>query len=358
MRAERVRDVEMDERTGDVWEHLRRSLEDWREPGAAELCELLERIVRDTESSEQTIRLDRLKRTVYRLRIGNGPGRTLVLKRHKPAVAQTDRLVAERWLPALGLGDCCPRLLAAAAEREGGSVWHIYEDLGHDSLASERLPWRLAAAVNFIAGLHTRAAGHPLLPEVRWRARDHGVHFTSDLRDAIAALEALTTDRRNDLAGARTRLLQRLYGLLEDAPRLTRIMEEIGGPATLLHGDLWPKNIFVTRASDGPRTRLIDWDHVGVGPFSYDVSIFLYQCAPEERSEVLRCYREAVERAGWHLPGNRELNLLFHTAESARYVQRVLWAAMALVNDGAEWGMRELVDYARWFEALRPPLQE
>src|SRR2546421_2400152 len=40
--------------------------------------------------------------------------RTLVLKRHTPAIAHTDRLVAERWLPALGLGERCPRLLAAA----------------------------------------------------------------------------------------------------------------------------------------------------------------------------------------------------------------------------------------------------
>jgi thiamine kinase-like enzyme len=349
--------VETDQRT-DGCAHVRLSLEEWREPGAAELCERLEEMVRDTESSEQTIRLERLKRAVYRLRIGSGPSRTLVLKRHKPAVAQTDRLLAERWLPALGLGDRCPRFLAAAAERDGCSVWHIYEDLGDESLAAERVPWRLAAAVDFIAELHTRAAGHPLLPEVRWRARDHAVHFTSDLRDAIAALEVITTARRDDLAVALSRLLQRLYRLLEDAPRRTRIIEEIGGPATLLHGDLWPKNIFVTRASDGPRTRLIDWDHVGVGPFSYDLSIFLYQSAPEERSEVSRRYREAVERAGWRLPENQELNLLFHTAESARYVQRILWAAMALVNDGAEWGMGELVDYERWFEALRPPLQE
>jgi thiamine kinase-like enzyme len=357
-----VSDVESDERTGDGCAHIRRSLEEWREPGAAELCERLEEMVRDTESSEQTIRLERLKRAVYRLRIGSGPGRTLVLKRHKPAIAQTDRLLAERWLPALGLGDRCPRLLAAAAEREGCSVWHMYEDLGDESLAAERLPWRLAAAVDFIAELHTRAAGHTVLPEVRWRARDHGVHFfASNLHDAIAALETLASPDRqvpHELIVARTRLLHRLSALLEDFPRRTRIVDEVGGPTTLLHGDLWPKNVFVTIASDRPQTRLIDWDHVGVGSFSYDVSTFLYQSSPEERPEVLRRYREAVERAGWRLPENRELNLLFHTAESARYVQRILWAAMALVNDGAEWGMRELVDYERWFEALRPPLEE
>jgi thiamine kinase-like enzyme len=345
----------------DERERLRRTLEHWREPGAAELSEHLVEMARATASAQQPIRVERLKRAIYRVRIGSAPGRTVVVKRHKPALAQTDRLIAERWLPALGLGDRCARFLGAVAERDGGSVWHIYEDLGHDSLAADRLPWRLAASVDIIAEIHTRAAGHSLLPEVRWRARDHDVHFMSDLRDAAAAVEAVATVRRDlplDLLAARTRLLQRLHALLDDAPRLVRTIEEIGGPATLLHGDLWPKNIFVTMACNGPRTRLIDWDHVGVGSFSYDVSTFLYQSSPEERPDLLRRYREAVEGAGWRLPANRELNVLFHTAERMRYVQRILWAAMALVNDGAEWGIRELVDYESWFEALAPPLED
>jgi hypothetical protein len=65
-----------------------------------------------------------------------------------------------------------------------------------------------------------------------------------------------------------------------------------------------------------------------------------------------------VKRAGWRLPRNGELNVLFHTAECARYAHCILWAAMALIHDGAEWGNRELVDYAQWLEALRPPLAE
>src|SRR5437016_13323214 len=58
----------------------------------------------------------RLKERVYRLEMTNGPHRSVVVKRLEPAVAQRTRLVAERWLPALGLGDRCPRLLATAAD--------------------------------------------------------------------------------------------------------------------------------------------------------------------------------------------------------------------------------------------------
>jgi len=345
-----------------VRERLERSLERWQEPGAAELCETLGDFVGGAARPGERLHLERLKSAVYRLKVGSALGHDLILKRHPPAVAQTDRLVVERWLPALDLGDGCPHLLAAVAEREGCWVWHVYEDLGDGNLAAERLPWRLDAAVDFMAELHLRAARHPLVPEARWRARDHGVHFfTSNVRDAVAALEALATPPRDvpvAFAGARERLLQCLYALRDDAPRRVRLMEEAGGPDTLLHGDLWPKNVFVSMTPAGPRARLIDWDHVGVGPASYDVSTFLYQSAPEERPAILRRYREAVERKGWRLPDHATLNLLFHTAECARYAHCVVWAAMALLHDGAEWGIGELMDFEPWFRALRAPFAE
>jgi thiamine kinase-like enzyme len=344
----------------DLHERLRRSFDEWQEPGAAELCALLQEMLGGDGRSEEAFHLERLEQEVYRLRTGSGPSDTLVLKRLTAAIAQIDRCVAERWLPALGLGDRCPQLVGAAAQRDGCWVWHVYEDLGHDTLAVQRQPWRLAAAVDLLIELHTRAAVHPLLPEVRWRARDHGVHFfTSNLHDAITALEAVPSLPRDfppDFPASRARLLQRLHGLLVDAPRRVRLLEEVGGPDTLLHGDLWPTNVFVTTAADGPRARLIDWDRVGAGPFSYDLSTFLYRSAADERPSILQRYREGVERAGWRLPGNGELNLLFHTAESARCAHCVVWAAMALRHDGAEWGIGQLMELERWLEALRPPL--
>jgi Ser/Thr protein kinase RdoA (MazF antagonist) len=345
-----------------VRERLERSLERWQEPGAAELCEALHEFVNETSSPGEALNLERLKSAVYRLRIGRSPGRAVVLKRHPPGVAEVDRLVVKRWLPALGLADACPELLASAAEREGRWVWHVYEDLGDENLATNRLPWRLEAAVDFIAQLHLRATRHPLLPEARWRARDHGVHFfTVNLRDVIAVLEALATPPRDvprEFADARERLLQCLYTLREDAPRRVLQMEDAAGPDTLLHGDLWPKNVFVSKAASGARARLIDWDHVGVGPASYDVSTFLYQSSPEERPAILRRYRAAMERGGARLPDDGTLNLLFHTAECARYAHCILFAGMALLHEGAEWGIGELIDFDHWFRALRPPLPE
>src|SRR5437899_312045 len=108
--------IEMSEPV-DAYERIERSLQERQEPGATELCDLVRRMLNGTAGSAQTLDLECLKTGVYRLRIGSGPIRTLVLKCLKPAIAQTDRLVAERWLPALGLGDRCPRLLAGAVVR-------------------------------------------------------------------------------------------------------------------------------------------------------------------------------------------------------------------------------------------------
>src|SRR6266705_7190207 len=105
----------------------------------------------------------RLKERVYRLEMTNGPHRSVVVKRLEPAVAQRARLVAERWLPALGLGGRCPRLLATAADGASASIWHAFEDLGDETLASDPTPDRVAATVDLMAQLHTRGARHPVL---------------------------------------------------------------------------------------------------------------------------------------------------------------------------------------------------
>ena len=339
-------------------DRVARSLDERREPGVAELCDALERLLDGATASDDAIAVDRLQKGVYRLRVGGACGRTLVIKRHTPAMAHTDRLVAERWLPALGLGDGCSQLLAAAAHHEGRWVWHIYEDLGSEALAERWEHHRVEAAIDLVARLHIRGVGHALLPEVRWHGRDHGARSSiASLRDGIAALEALASvPTPSRVAVARCRLLERLNWLLDAAPGQVRLMEEAGGPETVLHGDLGPKNIFVAMAGDGPCARLIDWDHVGVGPASYDVSTLLYQSSPDDRAWMLCRYRAALERAGHRLPEDRELNALFLAAETARGVSSIIWPAMALLNDGAEWGRGGLVDIDDWFETLRPPL--
>src|SRR2546421_11230723 len=150
--------------TGALRERLCRCLEERREPGAAELCDALEGMLDETAASADAIRVDRLQKGVYRLGGGGASGRTLVLKRHTPPIAHTDRLVVERWLPALRLRHRCPRLPAAAAQREGRWVWHIYEDLHCETLADRRERPPPEGAGQLLAPPHPPGRGPPPPP--------------------------------------------------------------------------------------------------------------------------------------------------------------------------------------------------
>src|SRR2546427_542575 len=347
----------------DLATELRHALERSGEPGAAELLEALQVLLGSAEAAVPTIGLTQLNRRVYRLQLEPGPGpRSLILKRSEPAIAHLNRLVAERWLPAIGLGDRCAPLLATAAERQGRWVGQVHDGLGDRTPRPGPGALRAESAIELVAELHIRAAGHPLLPEVRHHSKDLGLSFfMSNVADAIRGLEALPRAALQPSAktmALRDRLLDRLYPALTDAPRRAQVLKEAGGPDTLLHGDLWRANAFVTVIGNGTSVRLIDWDHVGIGPFSYDLSTFLMRFSPAERPWILSRYRQAVALVGWRLPAERELNVLFDTAEYARMANRLAWSAMAWLHDGAEWVPVELAEIERWFEALRPVLAE
>jgi hypothetical protein len=94
---------------------------------------------------------------------------------------------------------------------------------------------------------------------------------------------------------------------------------------------------------------------VGVGPVTYDLSTFLYRHAPEHRPWILARYREAAARRGWHLPDDSTLDVLFQTAESARYAS-CLGAAALATSRGESWGFEMLAEIDTWFTRLRPAL--
>jgi thiamine kinase-like enzyme len=343
---------------------VQRALALTAEPGGPELCDALEEALVPRGAAAGPVTLERLKSRVYRLSVGtNGRASALVLKRFDPWLARRNELVARRWLPALALGDRCPRLVATAADRRGECVWHAYEDLGDGALDPARPDLeRVTAVVDLLAELHTRAAGHALLPECRHYCGDLGAaFFAANVRDAIAVVERLTPPaaRPTPAQGAlRDRLLARLGGLRDEIPRRVQVLEALGGPDTLLHGDLWTTNTFVAATNGGWAARLIDWDHAAVGPASYDLSTFLYRFPRSERPWILERYARAVTRAGGRLPSPRDLNLLFETAEYARYANRVIWPAAAVLQEGAAWGWDQLAEVERWFDALAPALPD
>ena len=328
-----------------------------REPAWTELWQGVRALLHGADPTDRVTSVQALKAKVYRLQFdARAPWSSVVVKRMEPAVAQRTRLLATRWLPALGLEHACPRLLGAAADERGEVVWHIHEDLGDDTLAARPAPELVEVAARQVAELHARAARHGVLPDVRRFGHGLGFeYFTTNVRDAIAALDALLA---GDIpsppshAGLPERLLTRLRALLADAPRRAAVFQRAAGPDTLLHGDLWTINVFVKGTAERPELRLVDWDRVGVGPFSYDLSTFLFRFPAEQRPRILDCYRDAAARGGWELGSPEDLALLFDTAERARYANRVIWPAVALLQERAAWGFPELAEVERWFLAL------
>jgi len=329
--------------------------------GSDELCRFLPDVC-PALFAGSPIQVERLNARVFRVRDGAaGPGPSIVVKRLEPSLADRSERVIRRWLPALGLTDLAPALLGTIRDRHGTCVWHVYEDAGPTMLDARHPQSDLvAAAVKRISQLHTSAAQAPILAECREQLDDLGMpYFVANVTGAIAALEsfdAVEGARARARREVRDRLLERLWALRESVPRRARLMEALGSPETFLHGDLWTINAVVSASAQGPQARLIDWERAGVGPITYDLSTFLYRFPPSERSWILQQYRDEIRRAGWYLPDAADLNVLFETAECARYANRIVWPAMGALGDNSESDFDELAQILGWFEALEPVL--
>jgi hypothetical protein len=336
-------------------------LDDTGHTGLPELRTTLQELWGGRHARGRLLAHQRLARGVYRLRfeVDGRPG-TFVLKRLDTCIAHRNQLLVERWLPAVGLDGCGPTLLAVAAERNGRCVWHVYQDLD-DCILDETAPdpQRVGLAVASIARLHTRFARHPLLAECRLWAGDRGISFyASSVRDAIRSVECLrppAIELTDEHVIVRARLLERLHRLLDEEPHRARLLRELSGPETLLHGDLWPKNVIIVSHGQLMQARLIDWDRAAVGPISYDLSTFLSRFPRHERSWILNLYQQAIAPAGWQLPPSAELNTLLDTAEYARLANDVIWPAIAAL-DGADWALHQLACVQHWFDTMQPVL--
>jgi Phosphotransferase enzyme family len=325
----------------------------------------LEGLVRETLGlpPSAAVREERVNSRVYRLRCDavNGTVHSFVAKRLDLEIARRNELVVRRWLPAVGLAELAPPLVGVAAGRDAASVWHLYEDLGDGGLdAVQPDDGLVKVAVTAIARIHSRFAAHALIPECRLWGGDLGAPFyVASVRDAMTSLEAMRA-RRPDFGGERSpvcdRLLARLADLRDDEARRTEKLMRLGGPETLLHGDLWPMNVLVGAHGRKTWVRLIDWDHAAVGPVAYDLSTFLSRFPVRHRMPILHLYEGEVAPVGWHLPSPAELNLAFETAELGRIANRVIWPALAAWVEGADWAVDALEEVERWFERLAPIL--
>jgi thiamine kinase-like enzyme len=326
--------------------------------GEPALAELRAGLARRFGSDAVAVSERRIKSRVYRLVLDSRDARhSLVAKRMDSHTAEGNRLLAERWLPAVGLADIGPPLLATWSDGEGRWLWQLYEDLGDHAIdgVSGHSPAAQDVAA-LVAELHARFAHHPLLPECRLRLGDRGALFLeANARDALNVVERIVSEQAPPAERAELcdRIAARMRALIAELPERREALERLGGPDTLLHGDLWTTNAFALETG----ARLIDWDRAGVGPGVYDISTLLMRFAPGEREPVLDAYRAGLARHGLGLDLGPGLELVFDSAEQARVATRVVWPAVAVATgEHAEWGWEELERTGSWLESLTPVL--
>jgi Ser/Thr protein kinase RdoA (MazF antagonist) len=326
----------------------------------AEVIALAARAVAGTDRGGRLVARDRLKSRVHRLHFETDSGIvTAIVKRlWARHAARAVELALRRWLPEAGLGWACPRLLGALGDPVDGEVWHVYEDVGGVAVdCRDPDPAQLEPIVDLLAELHDRFADHRLLAECRAHGEELGNgFFTSHVAaciDALRGIPASVAEQRD----ARERLLERVERLHGERDRRLAVAAACAGPDTLLHGDLWTTNTLVVDTTLGPAPRLIDWDHVGAGPVAYDLSTFLYRFPAASRPSILGAYREAAAWRGRPLASDAELNLLFDTAEQARYACCLATPARAAARC-ERWAFPHLAEIADWFARLEPVLHE
>jgi hypothetical protein len=331
-----------------------------------ELRELLEELFGRSAPVPRLASWQQLAHTTYRLRFEETDRPvSVIVKRLSPRWARRDQLAANLWLPALGLLEHGPPLLGVGRRTATGrKLWCVYEDLGDCHLDEEAADHEsVRVVVELIARVHTGFSSHALLAACRREGSKYGASsFGVNVRDAIRSLESIHSSGANlspehqDLCN---RLLERLHGLHAEESRRINAVMALGGPETLVHGDLWPKNVLLQQSERNLRVRLIDWERAGVGTVAYDLSRLL-RCFPSrDRSWMVEIYREAVAcQAGWRLPPAPILDDLFATSEYTRLAICVISSADAVRDDHADWALDDLTHIDESFAQVKPILYD
>jgi hypothetical protein len=341
-------------------EGLNRIFEGTDRPGRDALSALIERVLGGSRLRGRVTAEEQVGRTcVWRLGLEvEGAPRALIIKFLTLNRSLREQRIVSCWLPAIGMGRHGPPVLGTTGVASGAGVWHVYEDLGDCGLERKLVdPVALRSGIEVVARLHGGFANHPLLGDCQATGGSLGRDFfLSSVRNALRALGGLRPPRAalpQEHRATRDRLRERLMRLLDEAPRRLEALEELDGRDTLLHGDLWPSNLLVVEKGE---VRLIDWDHAGVGPATYDLSNMLMRLPVDLRLGALADYREAGGVAGRGNPGRDDLNYLFETAEYTRLANCVIWPALEFWERRGPWALERLAAIDGWFEQLEPAL--
>jgi hypothetical protein len=288
----------------------------------------------------------------------NGVSRSLIVKSSRVEQAERSRMTLRYWLPAVGLDHIGPVLLGATPEQEG-SIWNVYVDHGRITLLDDTTdPVAAAAVVRTIAELHSRFVGHSLLDECGTSEKALSPRsYESSVRSALSALQSIGhLTPVGDAEALRDNLVQRLQILAQEVAFRTDLLNNLSGPQTLLHGDLYPSNIVLENRLDGLTSRIVDWDHLTVGPVGFDLVFLVANLSEGLRLTTMQLYRAATQSLFDRWPTEIEWNALFDTFRFVRLARCVTSYANLIAAGYPEYGFQKLRSTEQWFHTLKPVL--
>ncbi|HEV2751897.1 MAG TPA: phosphotransferase [Gemmatimonadales bacterium] len=275
------------------------------------------------------------KAATYRL-VGAGPGGESIIAQRSPAArAVIERAVNEDILSRLAL--TAPRY-HGYSEDGRDFVWLFYEDVGDEHFC-ETDPAHPVLAARWVGSLHAGAAGIAAARNLPDRGPPWYLDHLRVGRDAIRA------NRHNPaLLLADTTMLAHLVVDLDALEAAWSGIERActGIPATLTHGDIQRKNMYVRSAARGGGAELffIDWEMAGWGVPAPDLTLV-----------DLPTYVSAV-RPSW--PGVRleDVQRLAAVGRIFRQVAGIRWVSPALAHPDAQCLIRPMA----WLRVLHERL--
>ena len=205
------------------------------------------------------------KSTTYRLVESTPDAASIIAQRACMAKALIERTVYEEILPHLPVTS--PRYYGFRAE-DPHFAWLFLEDIGDERhTASDRA--QLVLAGRWVGLMHT-AAAH--LPAARGLPDGGPPRYLDHLRGGLQTIRANLANPALTADGAAT-----LGRLASDLDRLESAWAALacacaGLPATLVHGDLQRKNLYVRNDAGQTALYAIDWETAGWGVPAADLA--------------------------------------------------------------------------------------
>jgi aminoglycoside phosphotransferase (APT) family kinase protein len=204
-------------------------------------------------------------RCVFRLVGAADDGAAVIAKRCRIATYHAEHRIYQRVLPLVPVRT--PRYYGNV-DAGDGFVWVFLEDVGSQNFSPDDSAQR-ALAGRWLGELHTAAWELPVTSRLPDRGpRHYRAHLDAGRRLIRTNLEnpALLPD---DVAVLRS-VLTACDAVAERWDQLAEVCTAT--PATLIHGDFRPKNVFVRTATAEPQLIAVDWEMAGRGTPAVDLA--------------------------------------------------------------------------------------